>query len=287
MAGVTVLVTNDDGIDAPGLHALARRLADIADVVVVAPFAEASGSGAAVGPFDAADVHVHDAAVPGLSIPAYAVEGPPALGVLLARLGAFGSPPDIVVSGINMGANPGGAVHHSGTVGAALTAFVGGISGIAVSLDMPGEEAFGHLEPGAPAPERFHWGTAAELAAWLTADLLARPAPPRLANLNVPNRPLAAVHGVRSARLASMPGWVAAEVSLEPAGPGLRRAKLRWEGSGAVHHADTDAGALDAGYAALTWLVPISATDPQDGAAAALDARLRELGTEAVRFASG
>ena len=63
-------------------------------------------------------------------------ERPPALCVMFARMGAFGPPFDLVVSGINPGANVGRSVYHSGTVGAALTARSGGISGVAVSQDV-------------------------------------------------------------------------------------------------------------------------------------------------------
>ena len=66
------------------------------------------------------------------------MSGPPALCVMFARLGAFGEPFDLVVSGINPGANVGRAVYHSGTVGAALTARNGNISGVAISQAVTG-----------------------------------------------------------------------------------------------------------------------------------------------------
>ncbi len=69
---------------------------------------------------------------------AWSVTGPPALCVMFARLGAFGAPFDLVVSGINPGANVGRSVYHSGTVGAALTGRNGGISGVAVSQAVAG-----------------------------------------------------------------------------------------------------------------------------------------------------
>ncbi len=134
-----VLVTNDDGVGSPGLHALARALVDAGhDVVVVAPDRDYSGSGAAIGHLHADD-HIDAAPVelPGLAgVRAYAVDGPPGLCVLAARLGGFGDPPDIVVSGINPGCNTGRAVLHSGTVGAALTAANFGVRGLAVSIDV-------------------------------------------------------------------------------------------------------------------------------------------------------
>jgi 5'-nucleotidase len=134
-----VLVTNDDGVASPGLHALARALVDDGfDVIVVAPDREMSGSAAAIG-----QVHIEEGIdaervdLPRLDgVPAYAVAGPPGLCVLTARLGGFGDPPDLVVSGINPGCNTGRAVLHSGTVGAALTAANFGCRGLAVSIDV-------------------------------------------------------------------------------------------------------------------------------------------------------
>ena len=75
--------------------------------------------------------------LPGLAgVPAYALDGAPGLCVLAARLGGFGDPPDVVMSGINPGCNTGRAVLHSGTVGAALTAANFGVRGLAVSIDV-------------------------------------------------------------------------------------------------------------------------------------------------------
>ena len=115
-----LLVTNDDGIDAEGLHVLAQRLATTGhDLVVAAPAADASGSGAALGVFHAdSHIDVKRVEVPGCDAPAWAVAGPPGLCAMAAHLGAFGAPPDIVVSGINAGLNTGRAILHSGTVGA-------------------------------------------------------------------------------------------------------------------------------------------------------------------------
>ena len=120
-----VLVTNDDGVEAHGIHVLAAALRDASyDVLVVAPNSDRSGTGAAIGLIHA-DQHLDSEPVelPGCEgIPAHALDGPPGLCVCAARLGAFGTPPDVVVSGINSGANTGRAILHSGTVGAALTA---------------------------------------------------------------------------------------------------------------------------------------------------------------------
>src|SRR5665811_223086 len=109
-----ILVTNDDGIDSPGLKKLASRLARDFEVVVVAPADDMSGTGTALGRFDPkAGVELTQTTVDGIS-EAYTVDGPPGLAVLAASLGAFGDPPDLVVSGINAGLNTGHSIIHSG-----------------------------------------------------------------------------------------------------------------------------------------------------------------------------
>jgi len=171
-----VLVTNDDGVDSPGLHALASAASEAGhSVVVAAPLRDHSGFGAAVGPLHVTgQIVIERRRVPGLpdAMEVIGVDGPPALCVLAACLEGFGPRPDVVLSGINLGANLGRAVLHSGTVGAALTANNFGIPGIAVS------QAHGESQ---------HWSTAAEVAVELL-DWLAAAAPaPLTLNVNVPN----------------------------------------------------------------------------------------------------
>jgi 5'-nucleotidase len=121
-----ILVTNDDGVGSPGLGLLAACLAaDGHDVFVVAPAVESSGSAAAVGDImDGAEIVIRSVALPdAASVPAFAVDGTPGRCVLAAAGGAFGPPPDLVLSGINPGANLGRFLQlHSGTLGAATTA---------------------------------------------------------------------------------------------------------------------------------------------------------------------
>src|SRR5262245_41834788 len=120
-----VLCTNDDGINSPGLHALAHHLQRAGhDVLVAAPAEDLSGASASIGRLHA-DHRIEMSAVdvPGPNVlRGYAISGPPGLAAMAACLGAFGDPPDVVVSGINSGLNTGHSVLHSGTVGAALTA---------------------------------------------------------------------------------------------------------------------------------------------------------------------
>ena len=116
-----ILVTNDDGIDSIGLHVLVRamcRLDGGHEIVVAAPDTEYSGAGASLGALHLIRPEVRVARIEGCTASAvWAVTGPPALCVMFSRLGAFGEPFDLVVSGINPGANVGRAVYHSGTVG--------------------------------------------------------------------------------------------------------------------------------------------------------------------------
>lgn len=131
-----ILVTNDDGVLAPGLWALAEALRPLGSVVVVAPDREQSGVGTSVSLLNPLRL----SKMPGLSddIPAYAVEGTPADCVVLATgalpLEGLRQPIDLVVAGINDGANLGDDVLISGTVGAALRAYLRGIPAIAVSI---------------------------------------------------------------------------------------------------------------------------------------------------------
>jgi len=185
------VVTNDDGIDSPGLHALARALHTCGhEVVIVAPMRDYSGFGAALGPlhltgqiaFEARELEEL------IGVEAYAVDGPPGLCAFSSVLGGFGGPPDILVSGINVGANLGRAVLFSGTVGAALTAVQFGIPAMAISLGARGDD------------ER-HWDTAAVCAASLVHSVHASGTFGAL-NVNVPNVRPYAIRGMKPASLA-------------------------------------------------------------------------------------
>ncbi len=179
------LITNDDGIDSPGLAALARAATEAGlEVVIAAPAHEHSGASASIiatqGTAVTASggrgtVRSERRAVAGHEGEAYAVHAAPALIVLLALHGSFGPVPDVILSGINRGANVGSAILHSGTVGAALTAGQGGVRALAVSLDV------GLREGGDE-----HWETAAALAARALPGLLQAPAG-AVHNLNVPD----------------------------------------------------------------------------------------------------
>ena len=132
-----ILVTNDDGIDSQGLRTLARAMTIHGEVTVVAPDREYSGAAASLGVLNEMQPEAHRVEMDGV-VSAWAVNGPPALCVMFATLGVFGHSMDMVVAGINPGANVGRAVYHSGTVGAALTARGRGLTGVAVSQAVEG-----------------------------------------------------------------------------------------------------------------------------------------------------
>ncbi|GHH47365.1 5'/3'-nucleotidase SurE [Lentzea cavernae] len=183
------LITNDDGIDSPGLAALAAAALDSGlDVVVAAPVSQASGTSASVAAIgDSGRVVSERRSLPGLDVEAYAVAAHPGLISLIACRGGFGGKPDVVLSGINLGANVGRAVLHSGTVGAALTGHLNDVTSMAVSLDV-----------GLDEPEPL-WDEAGEVVRVVLPVLLDMPDASVL-NLNVPN--IAGVRGLRWAELA-------------------------------------------------------------------------------------
>src|ERR1019366_3925524 len=183
-----ILITNDDGVFAPGIAALARglwkTLGDQHDLVVVAPLVDHSGASAAVGRvYERESIPYEEVDIPGLArVPTYGIDGPPALAVIVACIEGFGPRPDLVVSGINHGVNAGRSALHSGTVGAALTAAQFGVRGLAVSIAW-GED---------PVP----WDTPVQLATGIV-PALATMAPATVLNLNVPAVPPDQLRGLR------------------------------------------------------------------------------------------
>jgi 5'-nucleotidase len=134
---------------------------------------------------------------------------------MFARLGAFGPRFDLVVSGINPGANVGRAVYHSGTVGACLTARIGGISGVAVSQAVTGFGVEGQGWDEMIADQR--WETAAAVADVVVGSIVAdMPAEPVVVNVNVPNLPLDQIGGWTEAEVGLVPPRAVSTAVLEP-----------------------------------------------------------------------
>ena len=129
-----ILVTNDDGVNAPGLLALTNAVKPFGKVTVLAPDRNWSASGhvkTLERPLRVRETHLAD------GTPAWCTDGAPSDCVSLASLGFFPEKIDLVVSGINPNANIGHDVTYSGTVTAAMEAAISGIIGLAFSLDRP------------------------------------------------------------------------------------------------------------------------------------------------------
>lgn len=127
-----ILISNDDGIYAPGLNALARRLCRDHEVTVVAPSREQSASGHSIT--IGRILRAEEITLPGVSGVACKVDGTPADCILFGILEVMSQRPDIVISGINDGQNLGTDALYSGTVSAAMEGAVNGIRSMAVSL---------------------------------------------------------------------------------------------------------------------------------------------------------
>ena len=175
-----ILVSNDDGYLARGINVLADALSQVGDVVVVAPDRNFSGASSSLTLHAPLRIHrVRDRR--------YFVNGTPSDCVHLALSGFLDEDPDIVISGINHGANLGDDVIYSGTVAAAIEGRYLGLPAIAVSLV-------------GPRPE--HFETAGQVAVDLVRRLDVRALPPDIIlNVNVPDRPFDELAGVEATRL--------------------------------------------------------------------------------------
>jgi 5'-nucleotidase len=175
-----ILLSNDDGYQAPGLQALADALSTIADIVVVAPDQDRSGASNSL-------TLVNPLRARTMENGFIRVDGTPTDCVHLAITGLLDEDPDLVVSGINAGPNMGDDVLYSGTVAAATEGRFLGLPAIAVSMNSHQPE---HIETGARV--------ALELVRRLTRDPLTENV---ILNVNVPDLPYAALQGIRSTRL--------------------------------------------------------------------------------------
>jgi len=248
-----ILITNDDGVKAPGIATLARHVArwvsedpDSRQAMIVAPDRNYSGFSAAVGDvFEMDGVKYERFVIDGAeSLPTYGLDAAPALCTILGAVGTFDFVPDFVLSGINAGANVGRSILHSGTVGAVFTGAQFGLSGLAVSVQW-GDEV--------------HYDTAGAVAVEVLQELANAPRG-TLLNLNVPNLPGAELKGVRRGRVSHA---ALVHDALDPAGDSLGASGVLKLNLGAASpslgdtsdEAEDDDGALiHAGYAALTPL---------------------------------
>lgn len=248
-----IAVSNDDGIDGRGIAVIARRLADAGhDVTIVCPNRDMSGAGTSTGSdLRGSDgVLVEETEVNGVR--AFAVDGPPALCVLLALRGLMGAPPELLVSGINAGANLGVSTLHSGTVAAVVTAANFGVSGLAVSLVLPARVHDGYFE------------TAASVALVVIEELAKRSDDGVFtANLNVPNIPLEELRGLRVTELDSSPGFRSKGIEIRDSVQDAKLVRFLYEALECQPPETTDVGAIAASFASLGWLKGIAtATSP-------------------------
>ena len=219
-----VVLTNDDGVHAPGLAALERALAELGEVYVVAPEREQSACGHALTLHRPLRPHQ-------LGERRFAVNGTPSDCVNLAVLGFLPAPPVLVVSGINHGSNLGDDVTYSGTVSAAMEGTLLGVPSVAVSLMDGGD-----------------FDVAGRVARLIAMRVLVEGLPSNtLLNVNVPAQP---PRGIRLTRLGHR---VYLDKIVEQADP--RGRSHYWLGGGAAKWADlegTDMGAVHDGYVSLT-----------------------------------
>jgi len=228
-----VLLTNDDGITATGLNAMRRALLELTDVdlEVIAPDSNRSATGRAVtlrDPIWVDEVEFGDGTT------GFATDGTPVDCVRFAALGLIDSPPELIVSGINHGANLGDDITYSGTVAAALEGIMLGIPAVAVSL--AGGRDFEPL---------------AKFVARLVEELEEVPVPEgTLLNINAPGGD---AQGARVCRLGKRVYNDKMELTEEEAG-GRRRYRLYGQEPGYEHEDGTDFAAIAEGLIAVTPL---------------------------------
>ena len=174
-----ILVSNDDGYLAPGIVALANALSAIAEIMVVAPDSNRSGSSNSLTLDRPLTVHRAENGF-------YFVNGTPSDCVHIALTGGLSFRPDLIVSGINQGQNMGDDTLYSGTVAAATEGYLFGIPSI----------AFSQVEKG-----RTHLDAAARIARDIVERGFGMLQTPYLLNANIPNLPYGEIRGIRAARL--------------------------------------------------------------------------------------
>ena len=173
-----ILLTNDDGINSPGLWAAAKALSALGFVTVAAPREQHSGAGRSVPPWSDGEIKPTQLMIGDQEWTCYAMGGSPAQSAQMGILQVLKRKPDLVVSGINYGENPATDVTLSGTVGAALEAAASGIPALAVSLQLNNQDYLGHSK-------ETDFSTAAFFTAKFAKILLEKKMPPDVHALNV------------------------------------------------------------------------------------------------------
>ena len=229
-----LLLSNDDGVRAEGLSALAVALAEVDDLLVVAPATEQSAKSHGLTIHDPLRMQKHREGW-------YSVTGTPADSVYFALNHLCKTPPRLVISGINRGSNIGSDVHYSGTVAAAREAALSGLPALAVSL---------YTESGG---EQRHWETAGHFVRLVVEKMLKRPMPQGiLLNLNVPNLPIDEVAALVAAPMGERAYKAEVRQETDPRGK-----PYYWIGGPSIVSDEvvhTDCSLLVRGYATLTPL---------------------------------
>lgn len=237
-----LLLSNDDGYDSPGLMVLAERLRADHELWVVAPDSEQSAKSHSLTMHDPLRLIER-------GYRQFSVTGTPADCAYIALHHVMPEPPDLVISGVNRGSNLGGDVHYSGTVAAAREGALHGIPGIAVSLAMEGKD-----EP--------HWDTAASIGVRVVDAVATHPMGPRLVyNVNVPDRSLSDIRGIRACRLSVRVYEPMVDRRQDPRGKPylwIGGPHLRFEGG-----PDTDGTAVHEGWATVTPISCDITNDPE------------------------
>ncbi|MCA9938950.1 MAG: 5'/3'-nucleotidase SurE [Anaerolineales bacterium] len=234
-----ILVTNDDGVMAPGLLALAQAMRQVGEVSVVAPDRNWSGRGHVKTLHNPLRVR---AATLADGSEALCSDGAPSDCVALALMGVVRRPVDLVVSGINPMANLGHDVTYSGTVTAAMESIIAGVPAIAFSTDA-GEKGHGHLD----------YSTAARVARLIVRTTLTHSLPKGVfLNVNVPYLPIEEVKGIQLTRQGLRIYRDELEKRQDPRGQDYYW--ISGEAPTGVPEKGTDIGALAEGYVSVTPL---------------------------------
>lgn len=224
-----LLLSNDDGVHAPGLHALYQALSASARLRVVAPERDRSGASNSLTLDRPLSMTAMDSGF-------YSVDGTPADCVYLGVNGIWDDKPDLVISGINHGGNLGDDVLYSGTVAAAMEGRNLGMTAIAISL-----------------VGTRHFDTAGRVAASLIGGVEQLSLPPRsLLNVNVPDLPWQEIRGFRVTRMGFRGPGKRPEKVKDPRG--RERYWIAAVGESADDGEDTDFAAIEAGYVSITPL---------------------------------
>ena len=245
-----ILITNDDGVHAPGILAVAQALKSVGDITIVAPATNQSGKGHSITIED--PIYVDSVTLPG-DLPATSVAGTPATSVKVALGALLTFKPDLVVSGINRGWNLGSVTYVSGTVGAAREAALAGLPAIAASL----------------SADESNYGPAAQIVRQVV-EMTRKTGLERgvFLNVNIPAGAASAIKGIQLTRQSGLSGVERFDEQRSPRG--RRYFWSVWnEPTGDVE--GTDVWAVEQGYAAVT---PLRATE--------FDARTSEVWKSAL-----